>query len=884
MCFVASDTLYFGDDGFVSGVDSDNTQSLEFSGNDIESITLGTGSDTVASKEVLVCVNRENQNSIEVSASFAQAYVSGNTNSIFINYSSADKFEPGYVLSFVDASSSVPYKCKVVSAQGYQKSNIGLPQTMNFKIVSGVYDASANKTTFGIDSTFEASTDYVGSSLGIFWDSVYSKNYSVSVFNGATLVNGVYEIEVDGDALSGMINFGIDFVSAFMYIRVGCISDIIPAGFSGSVVAKNNDNYNKNGLWYSSANGIGLKQISASTLVQNNFQFGADDVFVFGNGAISVLLTDGSISNIFTNTDSRNNNGTLNLKNWSKAFSSKDISLKFFVENNDATPLFAYNQYASFISNYGTFSTDDAGLTWTLAISNVFTAEYVLPIYDEADSYISAYHLVGKNDSAILSSAQYERSSTFVNDSKPYISNTTVGSPSSLWISESGTGFSIYADIFNSNVIENLVNVVKIDFSNQLEVSNKTPYGPESGISVQSIYCFDEENGFIYAGGKDNVAVKNIVNNYYGWRIIPYNSDIFDSPQAFTSIKVQNDANYLNVSGDKLLYSTRTSLNYRYLEGSTDNQYIVGFLVGTVGINDSEVFDFNPGDSHFKYMFDSGMMDLDGESSIVRYDRTTYRSYKSQEFSRDVLSGHKGSLGLINNVTSKSVFVGGFDNSIFLFPFICDDETFDNVDRKQLVINSGRRDLSYAGLPITNENNYISVQQNNESNFLLSEPSFNYYGDALPSGVDALLRPKASWCVDFSSTAGYCAVSFIGENSRKKEYSGNSWGEAIYQNIYEYSNSVVLKTNDNGMFWQPIMNSDDTWKNMVVTGIKAIGNDLVISSNYGKDSNSFGLFKFAENRTWSQYTFADYDSVPVSDLKTVNGGIFVITNGFGLIQ
>jgi len=540
----------------------------------------------------------------------------------------------------------------------------------------------------------------------------------------------------------------------------------------------------------------------------------------------------------------------------------------------------------------GLYKTESSGLDWSVIVEEDQNGKYI--VYGEDSGTKENYVILGDDYYRKIKTTEFTDDYYFFGEEFPSLEydDSSVGSPSYIYLSDSDTDEIIFAGIYNNFVIENEVEIARMQIENNIVTT--TLLGSSVGLSEQSTYSFTSIGSTVYAGCKDNILLREDSGT---WRIVHYdNTNPYLSkngePYAFTCLDSRLDTTNAidsDINGKKVVYASRTPLYPISITDKYIRQDIISFRVG---LDESDEL-LSRYETVMQYDLSESMMDVGAGTDIVNIDKAILESYQSQIIRSNLLYGHVGAVKYIDE--QKSILAGGFDNSLFLIPFTAEKKTligdYDWINtpsftKRNTCLLSGRRTISGSIFPQSNLYPYYleSYKLQNLSgrrSILPNSPIFNLLTydiqGNMPYTFDYLLRPKVGLSVYFDGDNGYASVMQFAENEDKVNSNVVSMIEGTYSYIGNNDVCSVLRSDDGGMIWQPFLSSSSA-----VTGFYKNGNSLIVSSSYGDGTDNVGLFTVDSDRNLDAYTVSNYPSIPFSFIKESGGTVFAGTNGFGL--
>jgi len=651
-----------------------------------------------------------------------------------------------------------------------------------------------------------------------------------------------------------------------------------------------------------------LLAVSSDTLVVNN---AAEDIngniFIATNIGLSVKKADAEFVCYIENDSSKSYRDTTGpiTKNWRPVFAiNKESETAIILEGPSASTYYL-------AINSELYKTTDYGLTWEQDYNGIISAEFFVQFYNEsADSIID--YIVATDTS--MSSFVGTSVGTLLSENLPPVSSSTkVGIPGHLYFSEHNTaGNLIFAGLYNNSVVEDEREIAVITITNGI-TSSIDYIRANNGLSIQSIYSFAELDGDIFAGGKDNILVKTGGT----WSPFEYDSTVIDySPRnkdrsfAYTCLDTRQNITAIEPNDGKIVYSTRTDIFGNRSDWWTSGSDVISFRVGS-GVS----FQQKAQKIDMSTYYGSLISNWYNSNQIYIVDSPAFSTYADQSISSSVLNGHRGAIKFHSN--SKCLLVGGFDNTLILVPLTA--EKTSTTWKSGVAIASGRRKMSDTDFPSYNLNLWSSAWD-------LSQTRKNN-----PLYLDSRIRPNTSWGIKFGEGVGYLSVFQFGRNI------GNLNNKYIYAS--ENDSSFLMKTQDDGMIWQPfsfspapvvygygygygqgldyfdVLSADGSesgygtdsfesensysygygygWEsedNMnyptsIISNfiIDDDGSDISMSAIFGPTSDNVGLFESSDGgKIWSRNKDSSVPSVPMKTAKKISSTTYVGPLGFGI--
>lgn len=183
-----------------------------------------------------------------------------------------------------------PYITKIKFAGG---GTIQATDSLYLKVTKSSYDSVNDKTTISCENILSDvdPTDYINNVISIQLISRAIDESSISLFtskveNIKNITSVSFDVVVSGDIEDIISANSIDFISKFLYVSLGRLSDFLPSSYTGQIYSnKVSDSSKLNGLWISHNFGGGFSRIQQASIGDNNYS-PCTDAIVLSNGSI----------------------------------------------------------------------------------------------------------------------------------------------------------------------------------------------------------------------------------------------------------------------------------------------------------------------------------------------------------------------------------------------------------------------------------------------------------------------------------------------------------------------------------------------------------------------------------------------------------------------
>lgn len=728
-----------------------------------------------------------------------------------------------------------------------------------------------------------------------------NKDNNIDILCGGN--SGLFKYDPSNDVFKMDSNFGDNSISD-IFVDTSNILWMAAGSVLIEYVAEGNVHiHDKNALFAED-----LSTVSGDTLVVNNAAEGINgNIFIATNVGLSVKKADAEFVCYIENDSSKTYRDTTGpiTKNWRSVFSiNKESEIAIILDGPSASTYYL-------AINSELYKTTDYGSTWTQDYDGIVSAEFFIPFYNESADSIVDY--IVATDTSMSSFVGTSVGTLLFENLPPVSSPTKAGIPGHIYFSEHSTaGNLIFAGLYSDSVVEDEKEIAVITITNG--ITNSVDYiRANNGLSIQSIYSFAELDGDIFAGGKDNILVKTGGT----WSPFEYDCATIDySPRnknrsfAYTCLDTRQDATAIEPNDGKVVYSTRTDIFGNRSDWWTAGSDVISFRVGS-GVPFQQKAQRIDISTYYGSFIDNWY----NLYKIYLVDSPGFSTYIDQSISTSILDGHRGAIKFHSN--SKCLLVGGFDNTLLLVPLTAEKSS--TIWKEGVAISSGRRQMNDSDFPTYNPNIW-------SASWDLSQVRKNN-----PLYLDPRIRPNISWGIEFGEGVGYLSVFQFGRNI------GNLNNKYIYAS--ESDSSFLMKTQDDGMIWQPFsfspspviygygygygqgldyfdvlsgdgsesgygvdsfelensygygygygweLEDDMNYPTSIISNfiIDDSGNDISMSAIFGSTNDDVGLFESSDGgKIWSKNEDSSVPSVPVKTAKKISSTTYVGPLGFGI--